>query len=461
MAPDTLQPVPQKLGDYDLLTKIAEGSAGMVYKGRHRQSGDVVALKIVSPRLAANAVFLKRFEQEFRAASMLDHPSIVRALEYHGQENPPFLVMEFVEGEALGQKLERDGRMSEQEAVCLIVQVCQGLHLAHKKGLIHRDVKPDNILVTPDGQAKLCDLGLVKETETELDLTRTGRGLGTPHFMAPEQFRNAKSVDIRCDIYSLGATLYMMVTGELPFKAKGPLEAWMQKIKNDLKAPRQLVPTLSERLDWAIRRAMSADPTLRPVSCREFVTDLIGRCTHKTVTPDLSETEIDLWFVEFLDEQGKQRTAMGTTQDLKRSLLDGVLGDVSRVRAGRTKSGPYQLLATLPQFSDLRKEVDQPVRLKRELPSADRGAPEKGRLSGRTPVSQRLPNHERLTQSGVPPLPTGEPGHRPYLQFIDSRQGSTDSRPTRKSLHWLKWIVLLGFALVPAVLAGKYLFPLK
>src|SRR5262249_427890 len=157
-------------------------------------------------------------------------------------------------------RLDRDGRLPEAEAVRLIAQVCAGLHEAHERGLVHRDVKPDNILVSPDGQAKLIDLGLVKETEADLGLTRTEGGLGTPHFMAPEQFRNAKSADIRCDIYSLGATLYNLVTGELPFaSSRGPLDAWKKKINNDLTAPRKLVPTLSRKTDRAIRRAMSAD----------------------------------------------------------------------------------------------------------------------------------------------------------------------------------------------------------
>src|SRR5205814_8790415 len=112
----------------------------------------------------------------------------------------------------------------------LIAQVAQGLHKAHKQGVVHRDVKPDNILVTRDGQAKLTDLGLVKEVEADLNLTRTGRGLGTPHFMAPEQFRAAKEAGPRADIYALGATLYMMVTGELPCgSSNGPLDAWMRK----------------------------------------------------------------------------------------------------------------------------------------------------------------------------------------------------------------------------------------
>src|SRR5205823_5193663 len=119
---------------------------------------------------------------------------------------------------------------------------------AHKQNLIHRDVKPDNILVTNEGVAKLADLGLVKEADTDLNLTKTGRGLGTPHFMAPEQFRDAKNADVRCDVYSLGATLYQTVTGELPFRSTGPLDTWMKKIQNDLTPPRQLVPDISERL---------------------------------------------------------------------------------------------------------------------------------------------------------------------------------------------------------------------
>jgi serine/threonine protein kinase len=138
--------------------------------------------------------------------------------------------MEFVEGESLGNKIQREGSLDQPTALRIISQVAEGLHQAHKLGLIHRDVKPDNILITTNGTAKLTDLGLVKELEADNNLTRTGRGLGTPHFMAPEQFRNAKKADVRCDIYSLAATLYMMVTGELPFKSLNPLDAWMKKV---------------------------------------------------------------------------------------------------------------------------------------------------------------------------------------------------------------------------------------
>jgi eukaryotic-like serine/threonine-protein kinase len=243
MALDTTKPEMQSVGSYDLIAKIAEGGMGWVYKGRHRQTGQIVAIKIIPSTMARNEVLLQRFEQEFRAASRLDHPNIVRALDYCGTGSTPFLVMEFVDGESLGQKVERDGKMPEAEAVRIIVQVCQGLHKAHKQGMIHRDIKPDNIMLSRDGTAKITDLGLVKDIDAELNLTRTGRGLGTPHFMAPEQFRNAKNADVKCDVYSIGATMYMMVTGDLPFgKSSGPLDAWMKKINNDLTAPRATGP---------------------------------------------------------------------------------------------------------------------------------------------------------------------------------------------------------------------------
>src|SRR4029077_1184290 len=200
--------------------------------------------------------------------------------------------------ETLGQKIVRQGAMPEKEAIRVIAQVAQGLQRAHREKLVHRDVKPDNILVTNEGVAKLADLGLVKEVEADLNLTRTGRGLGTPHFMAPEQFRNAKNANIQCDIYSLGATLYMMVTNELPFRSNGPLDAWMKKIQNDLTPPRQLVPLLSERVDWAIRRAMSADPDRRPTSCREFVEDLTGHSTRRVpATGNTGTPTTEVWFL--------------------------------------------------------------------------------------------------------------------------------------------------------------------
>lgn len=430
MPPDTSKPEAKIIGNYELLEKIAEGGMGSIYKGRHRETGQIVALKVMPSHMAGNAVLLRRFEQEFRAASRLDHPHVVRALDYGDNGNTPYLVMEFVDGESLGQKIERDGKLSEADAIRLIAQVAQGLHRAHKQGLIHRDVKPDNILLTSDMQAKLADLGLVKEVDADLNLTRTGRGLGTPHFMAPEQFRNAKNADIRCDIYSLGATLYMMVTGELPFRSNGPLDAWMKKIHNELTPPRDIVPTLSDRVDWAIRRAMSADPELRPASCREFVEDLTGHSTRK-VSAIEGVTPQDLWYLVYRDENGEQHIVKGTAQAIRRSLKEGLLGDAANVKAGRAKAGPFESLREYPQFRDM---VITPAPL---------NAP--GSKSGSVPPipgANDTPTERRATpaSAAVPHIDIGE-----------------QQPQTQRSLEWLKWALVVGVALATAAL-GFFFF---
>ncbi|HQR07099.1 MAG TPA: serine/threonine-protein kinase [Gemmatales bacterium] len=341
------------VGDYDLLSKIADGGMGSVYKARNNLTNDIVAIKIVPANMANNTVLLRRFEQEFKAASTLDHPNIVRALDFGYDNASPYLVMEYVDGETLGQKIDHQGRLPEKEAVRIIAQIAQGLHKAHSHGMVHRDVKPDNILIRPDGVSKIADLGLVKENETDLNLTRTGRGLGTPQFMAPEQFRNAKNADSRCDIYSLAATLYMAVTGELPFRSCSPLDAWMKKVQNDYPPPRELNPHLSERLDWAIRRAMSADPMQRPATCREFVEDISGRSTRRVGSNNSASGQNDLWYIVYSDEFSTTHTVKGTMQSIRRCFKEGRLGDANDIRVSRFPAGPFEQLRTHPEFRDL------------------------------------------------------------------------------------------------------------
>jgi eukaryotic-like serine/threonine-protein kinase len=372
MAVANLSECMQTIGNYDLLAKLAEGGMGTVYRGRNRSTGEIVAVKVVPPHLLSNPVVVKRFEQEYNVARSIDHPNIVKALDFGREGDVRYLVMEFVDGESLGQKIERDGRMSEEEAIRITSQVALGLQAAHALGVIHRDVKPDNVLVTADGQAKLTDLGLVKELEADLNLTRTGRGLGTPHFMAPEQFRNAKKADIRCDIYSLGATLYMMVTGELPFKSNGPLDAWMKKINNEIDAPRKLTPSLSERVDWAIRRAMSPDPVHRPECCREFIEDLSGHDTKEVVGTEPGNSAMpSYWYMTYTDDLGEGHTVKGTIKGIRRSFKEGLLGDAKNIRVARTMEGPYEPLRQRAEFRDL---VVQPQASPTALPTVNKGS---------------------------------------------------------------------------------------
>jgi len=406
--------VSQTVGSYDLVEKIAEGGMGTIYRGRHRATGAVVAIKIMPAHMAANPVLLKRFEQEFRVASRLDHPNIVRALEFGEENGSPYIVMELVDGESLGQRIERAGAMSEKEAITIIAQVAQGLHRAHKLGLVHRDVKPDNILLTRDGTAKLADLGLVKEADTDLNLTKTGRGLGTPHFMAPEQFRNAKGADARCDIYSLGATLYMMVTGELPFKSSGPLDAWMKKMHNELVPPRELNRGLSDRIEWAILRAMKSDPADRPATCREFVEDLTGHTTRRnpTVPAAAANPPADLWYLVYKDDEGEQHTVKGSTAAIRRSLKDGLLGDAANVRASRSKQGPFEGLRVYPEFRDLALSPGSPAPAPPPVPVI--GGPDDDRPVDDSTLPPKRANTKEVKR---PPTETTE---EPHLMLPDT-----------------------------------------
>ncbi len=283
---------PTTIGGYEVLGLLGEGGMATVYKARHPASGEIVAIKLVRPEITGKGLLMQRFEQEFRAVSSLNHPNIVRGIDFGQEGRSPFIVMEFVEGESLGDRIEHRGRLPEPEAVRILVQVAEALHAAHERGLIHRDLKPDNILLTRTGQAKLADLGLVKDVDSALNLTRTGRGLGTPSFMAPEQFSDAKNANVKSDIYSLGATLYMMVTGRLPFPSDGPLASSLRdKIMNKYRPPRDLVPGLSPQVDFAIRRAMSASADDRPADCLEFIRQMTGEAP---LPPEASgETVVD------------------------------------------------------------------------------------------------------------------------------------------------------------------------
>ena len=477
MPMETQSALPPKVGVYEVIAKIAEGGMGAVYKARNPANGELVAIKVLPPITAKNPVLLKRFEQEYKVAAALDHPHIVRAIEFCGVGTAPFLVMEYVDGESLGAKIEREGAMPEDQAIRLIAQVCQGLHRAHKQKLIHRDVKPDNILLTPDGMAKLTDLGLVKDADNELNLTKTGRGLGTPNYMAPEQFRDAKNADVRCDVYSLGATLYTLVTAEVPFGKVGPLECWLRKQRNEIPSPREINPAVSERVDWAIMRAMSGDPNQRPNSCKEFVEDLTGTSLRAAQAPaPVVKPTGDLWYLVYRDEEGETHTVKGTTDGIRKALKDGLLGDASNIRASRSKTGQFLALTGHPEFRDLvikpapapGKDGPSSSQMLRQTPSAARRTPVTP-----PPIPVRndpeevdyapTPTPSPIPRSGIAYDPTqdyrpaGESTTRPLIP-VGNQQKSNKETAERKHIDWLLWGGVLIVALATS-LAAVFLLP--
>jgi serine/threonine protein kinase len=272
---------------YEFLAVIGTGGCGTVYQAYDRAADQEVAIKVLRAGLSENPTQHHRFVQEFRAATQLEHPNIVRALEMGNDGHVSYLVYELVDGVNLSTMIEKRGPLPEEAAVRLVTQVAQSLHYAHLRNVVHRDVKPDNIMVLPDGRAKLTDFGLAKDRNNDQDLTRQASGLGTPNFMAPEQFADAKSVGPRSDVYSLAATLAAAVTGRLPFAAKTPFATLVKKERETLSV-RAVVPELSERIDLAIRVALRPEPKDRPRSCLEFFKLL----TARTVFDDGSSDDL-------------------------------------------------------------------------------------------------------------------------------------------------------------------------
>jgi serine/threonine protein kinase len=254
---------------------IGKGGMGAVYRARHQETGQIVALKVMAAEHAVNAVLLRRFEQEFAAANRLTHAHIVRGLGFGVDQGRPYLVMEYIDGHDLLRHVKEHGPLPVDQAVALIGQIADALHTAHHQRLIHRDVKPENILLTRDGQAKLADLGLIRDIDNGNELTKTRTGLGTITYMAPEQFENAKWADARSDVYGLAATLYYLLTGMPPFQGRGNLTVLGKKLRNDFDPPRRRLPDLPIQVDQAICQALDGNPKHRPVSCQAFA-DLLG-----------------------------------------------------------------------------------------------------------------------------------------------------------------------------------------
>jgi serine/threonine protein kinase len=281
-----LDPMPSlnQIGEYKLLGEVGRGGMGVVYKAS-APDGGIVAVKVLHEHYARREVERGRFFREAQLARRLDHPNLVRAYHVGEEAGRLYFAMEYVEGITLGQHLTRVGRLKEDEAIRVMVAVARGLERAHEEGLIHRDIKPENVFLTVDGRVKLLDLGLAKELDTDLELTRADRGLGTPVYMAPEQFRDAARVDIRCDIYGLGQTLYVALTGHVPFSMKTTVEVFLKKQANDFPSPRQFVPSLRESTVRVVCLAMDADPNRRPQTVAHFIRQLVGDAPAPSTEP--------------------------------------------------------------------------------------------------------------------------------------------------------------------------------
>lgn len=239
----------QRIADYEVVAKLGKGGMGWVFKGIHTETGKEAAIKVLPPEMAVDEKFVTRFLREAQAATILHHKNIVRVYEAGQYQSIYYIALEYIQGETLAHALEREGTIPLRQALNVIYQVACGLAHAHERGIIHRDIKPANIMITTDGTAKIMDMGLAKWTRSERhhDPTRPGFTVGTPAYMSPEQVVEPESLDERTDIYSLGATLYHILTGKPPHLGKDAQDVMLKIVKTDVDYPEEM-PDIVVRL---------------------------------------------------------------------------------------------------------------------------------------------------------------------------------------------------------------------
>jgi serine/threonine protein kinase len=247
-------PAARMLGEYQLVRRIGLGGMGAVYEAIQLKLGRRVALKVLDSTLGENKRFLERFMREARTAASIVHPNVIQVFDFGEDDGQHYFAMEFVEGEDVRQRMQREGRLPLGDALGMVEDVAKVLQAAHKASIIHRDIKPENIMLSSDGMVKLADLGLAKNIEEDTTITQSGAGIGTPYYMAPEQAEDAANVDHRADIYALGISLLHMLTGTYPFDGENPWEIVEKHKKRPLPSGADLGQELPAEVEFLIQK---------------------------------------------------------------------------------------------------------------------------------------------------------------------------------------------------------------
>jgi eukaryotic-like serine/threonine-protein kinase len=398
------------LGDYKLLKKLGEGGMGAVYKAHHANLDRVVAIKVLAKQLIKKKEFVLRFHREARVMAKLDHPNVLRCIDV--KETPagiPYIVMEFVDGGSVEGWLKKLGQFSVGDSMHIVLKTAHALQHAHEKSLIHRDIKPDNLLLTKTGIIKVADLGLAKDTDDDVSLTKSGAGAGTPIYMAPEQAYNVKHCDARVDIYALGVMLYVFLTGHPPFQGGTAIELIMAKEKGKFDPIRKYNDEVPPKLDLIVDKMLAKDPKFRFATCQEVIDELepLGLANDElsfmapptgedpatvpntkraakpvpTKTPaaaakvspktnvnaaaktpaaktpvpqeDAEPIEKDVWYWNLVTPQGKAVTKKVTTAQLHTLIKAGHLDATAQV--SKTAKAGFRAAATFPEFQALFK----------------------------------------------------------------------------------------------------------
>ena len=292
--PGESPPVPARLGMYQLGATLGQGGMAQVYRGTDTVLGRVVAIKVLAPQYAKDQAFVERFRREAQAAARLNHPGVVSVYDTGSDQGIHYIVMEYVDGRTLHEVLRSEGRLQPERAAEVLAQVAEALSFAHHAGIVHRDVKPANIMIGRGGEVKVMDFGIARAVASTATLTATATVLGTASYLSPEQAQG-EAVDHRSDIYSLGVVAYECLVGEPPFVADTPVAVAYKHVREDPVLPTALVPEVGEDLQAVVMKALAKNPANRYATAEEMKEDLerVRRGEPVDATPVLAPEAIE------------------------------------------------------------------------------------------------------------------------------------------------------------------------
>ncbi len=406
------------IGPYEIIDKIDKGSFATVYRGRDLRSDEIVAIKIPEEEHLQEPEFVKRFEREAKTAQALDHPNIVRVLDYGVDDGQHYLVMEFVQGRTLDQVLSEGGALPLEEALDISRQIASALESAHAKGVVHRDIKPRNLMITEEGAVKVMDFGIARAAAYST-LTRSGSFMGTPHYISPELARGERA-DIRSDIYSLGAVLYQMLTGKTPFEAENPWGIVVQHMEAVPPWPSASREGIPDWVDDIVAKMMAKDPADRFPTPTELLAAL--QAEGGETRPPMAAPEAAMPV-----PAGKPEAKSGVKLSfpiLARAagglIIIGLLAFLVLGRIGQRPSPPsVQVVAVVLTASPTPMASEAPTR---ELTPMASEAPTREPEPSITPVSTPTPVPTPPTDTPVPiPSPT-LPLRSGWIQYSNGNQ---------------------------------------
>jgi serine/threonine protein kinase len=274
--------------------KVIKNGMGTVYLADDTMLERKVAIKVLNPLLTKDAHFTERFRQEAKVQASLTHPNIVSLFNYFQEDENYCMIMEYADGETLKQMISSKGPMPEQRAIWLLSQMLEAVGFAHRRGIIHRDIKPGNVLLTKDDTVKILDFGIAKILQDK-GITKTGTKMGTIYYMSPEQIKAVKDIDHRTDIYSIGVTFYEMLSGRVPFNVDtdSDFEIMNEIVQGEIQDPREIYPHIS---DWIVKVLFSAvekDRDKRIQSSEDFVQKLLAKDGTKNTSDVTDTTRVD------------------------------------------------------------------------------------------------------------------------------------------------------------------------